>query len=374
MILVSGERRLKAMILLHTSGRSFKHIEMPVPMGEIPFLAFESLSAEEALEVELEENIKRVDLPWQERVKAVEKLHKLKTSQNPEWTKKDTVELINPADKTVTRTVTHSIALAQHLNNPVIAKAKNEREAVKLLRKELENDFRTALAKMGPEKSSHTLIHSEVQFALADLADESFDVILTDPPYGIDAQNFDAEMILTHDYDDDWESVMLLLSNCVEEFYRVAKPKAHLYLFCAVERFYAIKELCEEAGWEVWKRPFIWVKDTGHTAKIDYGPSYNYECILFANKGAKLVTQKASDVILGIPTVKEKKHAAEKPVDLYVNLLRRSVVAGDDAVLDAFCGSGVIFAAANRLGLTATGIDGNAVSIGISQERLNSKD
>lgn len=372
-LLVSGERRLRAMKALHENGDSFTYIGEPVPPGMIPYVAFEDLSSREALEVELEENIIRQDISWQERAQAVARLHKMKVEDDPSWTKKDTIDLINPTNKNVSHTVTQSLALAQHLDNPKVASAKTEREAYKILRRELENSFRAKLAELGPEESSHTLLQGDCLTIMQTLPDETFDVILTDPPYGIDAQNFDAEMVTTHDYTDDWTTVRQVLRAFASESWRLAKPQAHLYVFCAYERSFELAEILRMARWDVWKRPFIWVKDMGHTPKIDYGPSYHYECILFANKGKRLVTAKASDICV-FPTVKDKPHAAQKPVELYANLLARSVLRGVDKVLDPFCGSGTIFPAANRLGLTATGIELDPATIGIAMERLNSKE
>jgi DNA modification methylase len=61
--------------------------------------------------------------------------------------------------------------------------------------------------------------------------------------------------------------------------------------------------------------------------------------------------------------------AAQKPVDLYRDFLMRSCRAGD-SVLDPFCGSGTIFAAAHGLKVKATGIEVDRIAYGISVMRL----
>jgi len=63
-----------------------------------------------------------------------------------------------------------------------------------------------------------------------------------------------------------------------------------------------------------------------------------------------------------------RRHAAEKPVDLYEDLLLRSAKPGN-RVLDPCCGAGPIFPAANRLSLYATGIelDPNLGNISLSR-------
>lgn len=106
-------------------------------------------------------------------------------------------------------------------------------------------------------------------------------------------------------------------------------------------------------------------------AKPEYGPRYTYETIMFASKGGKKVTGVYPDV-LSHKTVLQPRHAAEKPVAVYMDLLQRSILPGDH-VLDPFMGSGVIFPAANALKIRATGIELNDVAYGTAIQRLEEK-
>jgi DNA modification methylase len=56
-------------------------------------------------------------------------------------------------------------------------------------------------------------------------------------------------------------------------------------------------------------------------------------------------------------------------VELYINLLKRSVKPGD-SVLDCFAGTGTIFPAAHSLQCLATGIEADPNYYGISLKRL----
>jgi len=62
-------------------------------------------------------------------------------------------------------------------------------------------------------------------------------------------------------------------------------------------------------------------------------------------------------------------HPANKPVELYSNLLQRSAFPGD-RVIDLFCGSGPIFPAASEHNCLATGIELNPKYHAIAHERL----
>jgi DNA modification methylase len=99
-----------------------------------------------------------------------------------------------------------------------------------------------------------------------------------------------------------------------------------------------------------------------------HGPRRNYECVLYALRGDKRVNFVANDVI-PIPSERGSKTAARKPVELYVELLRRSVLPGN-RVLDPCCGSGPVFEAAERLECVATGIEINEALVGVCSQRL----
>jgi len=73
--------------------------------------------------------------------------------------------------------------------------------------------------------------------------------------------------------------------------------------------------------------------------------------------------------LFAYPPDKNLGHAAQKPVALYEDLLRRSCRPGD-SVLDPFMGSGPIFAAAHPLKISATGIEMDTASFGIAVKRI----
>jgi site-specific DNA-methyltransferase (adenine-specific) len=62
-------------------------------------------------------------------------------------------------------------------------------------------------------------------------------------------------------------------------------------------------------------------------------------------------------------------HGAQKPVELFRNLLARSCRPGD-TVLDPFAGSGTIFPAAHDLKVLATGIEMEPQYYGMCVKRI----
>jgi site-specific DNA-methyltransferase (adenine-specific) len=206
------------------------------------------------------------------------------------------------------------------------------------------------------------------------MAPESFDVILTDPPYGIDAQDFgDAGGRLvaqTHEYDDvggeTWEALM---QGFAVQSFRVAKKEAHAYVCCDIDMYHWLKRTMEGAGWYVHRTPLINYKLDGSRVPLpENGPQRKWEMVLYAIKGWKKVTRIYPDVIETRGDA-NLAHGAQKPVALYENLLKRSIRPGD-TVLDPFAGTGTIFPAAHSVLCKATGIEIDDVYAGIAAARL----
>ncbi len=390
LVLVAGERRLRAMEQLWIMNEPVRHNGVIHPPYHVPYATLGELSETDAEEAELDENLKRRDLTWQEQSAAIARLHALRLKQaallGESHSVADTMtELPSSTSVPGLSTSRHddvrkSILLADHLSNPDVAKSKSVKEAFKILQKQEAQKTHAELAeRVGKNFNSsvHKLINTDCLEWLAQCPDNSFDVILTDPPYGMDAQNFgdgagtmgNAE----HHYDDSQDSWITMMAQLCPLLYRVSKPQAHAYIFCDFDRFHHLKQEMQKAGWYVFRTPLVNYKPrSGRIPLPEHGPKRQYELILYAIKGRKPVTAIYSDVI---STVLEENltHGAQKPVELYVDLLRRSVKPGD-SVLDAFAGTGTIFPAAHQLKCRATGLEQSLEYYGIAIKRLNSVD
>jgi len=367
--LVAGERRLRA---IQTLSEPYRCGPETIQPDEVPYLLLTDLEELRAREIELEENIRRLDLSWKERVQAISELHALRTAQDPSHTLADTAREITPegSEINVTQGVKRRLILAEHLDDPEIQKAKTEKEALKVLKRKLEGQLRTAYHDLVPKEKSSKFAVQEIDAVegLRKLPAASVDIILTDPPYGIHAGQIDARLANPHPYSDAPAKVRDLLARIIPLLSRVSKPKAHAYLFCDIRHFGFLSKLFKENDWFPWPVPLIWVKDQGHIPMPNHGPRRNYECILFANRGMKPTRELRGDVLV-YPTVKNKEMPAQKPVELFEDLLQRSALL-DELVLDPFCGTGTIFAAAYRQGLRAIGFDNDPSMVGLSKMRI----
>lgn len=410
-ILVSGERRIKSISDIFALGGSFIYngTRFTADAGLVPFTDIGQLDRLAAEEAELDENFRRRDLTWQEHAAAVKRLHELRAAQKAASTDAILADpAADPIEKLLATTTTpqqsvadtalevygashgdygaktkRELLVAQHLSNPEVAKAKDIREAEKIIKRE-ETRRETAMlaAAMGTKavEDTFTILNTDCIAWMADPANHGqFDVILTDAPYGMGAQDFgDGGGKMTgidHQYDDSFESWMKLMTGLgggkcgwCELSYAIAKPEAHAYVFCDIENFPLLKDWMIAAGWDVFRTPLIAYKlNSGRVPRPDHGPRRQYETILFAIKGGKKVTGIFSDVI---PCEGDENmgHGAQKPVALFENLLRRSVKPGD-RVIDTFAGSGPLVEAAARLNVYSTLLEAVPAYYGMCLQR-----
>ncbi len=382
--LVAGERRIRALAL--TEGKRFKYGSEEYSYPRIPVHLIPSDDPKLLYEIELEENLRRVNLNPMEEANAIAKLHQLKVEENPKQTAKDTAQELakienkpkaTGADETRTA---NSILVDSFKNDPEVQKAAkiSLNRAAKVARKKMEIDLVKGLQALEDSKEEKTpqtnsmfkIIPGDAISILKDYPSKSFNVLCFDPPYGVNADKFgEAAMDLGHQYKDDWDYAYNLVVEILTHSQRVMDEVHSVLMFCSYDKYEEWKNLYKAYGYNVWPRPIIWSKgQQAHAPLPDYGPRYSYECVLYAMKGKKKINRLINDVI-NIPAVRDKIHAAEKPVELFSELLT-FVASPGDRVLDPCTGSGNIFLAAVNKEIYVTGIELNSDYYAIAKEKI----
>lgn len=392
LFLVAGERRLRAAQEAFDLGRPLRHAGETLPLGEVPVVDLGDLDPVDAFEAELEENIRRTDLSMIENAQATAKLLELRSAQARRdgreapkaidiaseiagITKPDSRETWKDAAAAQTK-VRDQLIVARHAADPEVRKATSLKEAVKIIKKKEDAKQNAALAIAHGavfKSSSHQLFNEDCLAWMATAAYQQFNLIITDPPYGINAHEFNDSGVgsdaAAHFYDDSPESWSALMKVLPGALASVATVDAHAYLFCDFDRFPELRLRMSEAGWIVHRTPIIWHNPDGFRAPWpEHGPQRKYELILYARRGERKVNKLLGDVIecrkdsaLG--------HPAQKPVALIENLLARSARPGD-RVLDPFAGSGATIEACNNHKLACTAIEKDVAAYGIALKRL----
>ena len=342
--LIDGERRLTAAKRLKWS-----HVA-----------AIERDASPEEMEaLEIITTIEREAFAWQEEVRSKARLHELMCSLFGRstadlkipggWTIDQTAKVLGQHKATLSR----ELQLARALDTvPELTEKTSKSSALKYLKRSGDFALREELAK-GMSAEPNWTVHEGhcVEVMKAQLADESVDLILTDPPFGI----LDDNDMSWRDwrqggsvYKDGAALYVELMHAFAKEAYRVLKPGRHLYVFCGWEWIVPLKGWLTEAGFVCPGPPAVWhrrgrVKYT-HMDRF----ATDYYSIVFAAKpyeDAKQfkwqeMSRFQNACILGIdPVMVSRAHPAEAPVELFDLFVRLSSVPGE-LVLDAFCGSG----------------------------------
>lgn len=379
--LVAGERRLRAVKDIHELGGSFRHDDQEVPSGQIPYIYLGELDPLEAAEAELSENIHREDLTWQERATAHARLNELRTAQaelrgeEPPKVADIALEVRGSAEGVNQEKTRRELIVAEHLDNPEVSEAKTVDEAFKVLRRiEATEKNRELGVQVGKTFTSavHQVLNTDSLEWMKEAETGQFDCILTDPPYGMGADEFGdsgGKAAGAHGYADDRDALLLTMITLAPESYRLAKEQAHLYCFCDIDYFTWMKDIFIDSGWWVHRTPLIWYKRTAARMPWpEHGPQRKYEVILYAVKGKRPTLKIAPDVLDFLPD-ENLGHSAQKPVALFQELLSRTCLPGN-SVLDPFCGTGPIFPAAHELKCRAVGLEEDLGPYGIAVKRI----
>ena len=115
LLLIAGERRLASALALD--------------MQFVPVRLFSTLTVLEQSIIELEENLKRSDLPWRDEATAVAKLHHIYCEGNVQWTQAKTAEALS-IDQTWLGKI---LRVAKDIDSPKIATASGMTSAYNLL-------------------------------------------------------------------------------------------------------------------------------------------------------------------------------------------------------------------------------------------------
>lgn len=371
-ILVAGGRRLTVIDQIQANDGIFSCDGQVVTPGEVPVIFIdELLPADELFEAELDENLRREELPWPDVSRALSDLHKLRKSENPKQTMVETATEVATRAGAKSQPATFerlrkAVVIAEHLDNPKIAAARNSTEAYNLILKSEEEKLRSILTrrqqKLAPNTSPLLEVrHGDCLSILPKLEAGTTDLILTDPPYGIDASGggFRSRTIHHHNYSDTVESARELALAILTEGFRICKPRANLFMFSDIKHWEWLQQVSAQVGWVPWRTPIIWQKSEseGLAPWGSHGFRRTYEVLFYATKGQRgLITSPVDILTYKRVSRHERIHAAEKPVELLRCLIDCSTLPNDN-VLDPCCGSGSTLVAARESNRRALGIE-----------------
>lgn len=327
-------------------------------------------------EIELEENIQRENLTYQEEVLAKERLHSIKQQRKPGHTMEDTAAQLGETKGLISQ----DIELAYFIKfSPEVSKARNKTEAKKIVKRIKDTAARaklleeslakeTAKESIGENKAtlvdtlgarikklSQRVLHGLFEERIKEVDDNSVDVVIFDPPWGVDYDTVSLDDGSKQMFEDKKDVILEQLPQWLEVLYAKLRNDSHIYLFFGIINYEFIYRSLEAAGFRTNGMPLFWHKQGSHrTRNPEVWPGRCYEAIAYARKGNKALTrQGAPDVISTPPPTGKMKasHPSAKHPAIYLDLLTRSCLPGD-MVLDPMCGSGMFGVACEQLALT----------------------
>jgi ParB family chromosome partitioning protein len=337
--LLAGGRRLTAMLMLGWT--------------DIPYETVDSRDEIRNKEIELEENLQRSDLTWQEEQAAIAEIHNIKMKNDPNWTADKTADLIGKSRRTVFNAMELTRAINKHedVRSADTAHGAIMRlERIKQLerRKEAVSIAETA-ARLGlrvessnePAKPRFNVdtFHQDVLEALDLQEDESIDTIFTDPPYGVGIESILGTVNCNDKADETAEFLALLYP----ELYRILKPDHWFIMFWPTRTLSECYHLLDHAGFNYDPVPWIWYKPNKLIAKLanpQCDVNIQYETLIFARKGnAQWVERPADNVLIYNMPDRNRLHPLQKPVELWQEVLRYTTLPGE-ATFEPCSGSG----------------------------------
>jgi len=213
-------------------------------------------------------------------------------------------------------------------------------------------------------KGKGIIYYADSRDVLPMLDEHSIDLIVTDPPYGLDmfrgGKETSGQRLAEHQgtmYDDEPGKIMDMLDQVFMHCARLLKPDGHAYVFFHMTRYETIYLMLRKHFGHCDEVPIIWIKNTPGIGDPNQAWTYAYEPCFWVNRGRSLMKPQAFNY-LKYDTVSKKIHATQKPVPLLRHLIQASSVPGE-VVLDPFAGSGSTLVAASQLGCRFVGIEQN---------------
>jgi len=374
-LLIAGGRRLTAAGLAGISA-------IPVRIYD------RDLAEDELRAIELEENIQRKDLSWQEKVKLQKEINDLriqihgeKTSTSPDapgWSMRDTAKLLGHSVGKVSGDIKLARAV-EELTDIDWDLCKTQSEATKMLNRLEETMIKRELSKRAEKTRATGSLKARQQqlidcYVLGDffekakkLKPETFNFAEVDPPYAVNLQKIakhGSKIIYHGNHADDYneiaaESYQAFLATTLEHCYRLLAPDSWMIFWFANEPWQELvyDEICR-AGFQTTRRAAVWTKSNGRCSSPNNRLASAYESFYWCWKGKPTLAKRGHiDVFRFDPeNVKQKIHPTERPRALIKEIL--SIFAWPNArVLVPFAGSGNTLRAAYDLEMHPIGYD-----------------
>lgn len=357
-VLVAGERRL-------TACRSLGWTHISVQYAE-------DLDPIQLHLIELEENVKRKNLSWQDECLAVATYHELQRQVSPEWGQDQTAEALGVSQQSISQ----KLVVAKELSsgNTRIAEAPKFSTAVSITERHAQRKRDSVIAEIMDEPQLQKvapLLNVDFLKWAKTYDGQKFNFIHCDFPYGVNADEHHQGSASNHGgYSDSFEVYDSLMAGLAGAMDSVIADSAHVMFWFSMDYYEYTRVALAGMGWRVNPFPLVWHKsdNTGIIPDAKRGPRRIYETAFIGARGDRFIVQPISNVCAH-PVVKTI-HMSEKPVGMLKHFFRMFV---DEHTigLDPTCGSANAIKAMAQSGAhSCLGIERDTEFFNLAKERF----
>jgi ParB/RepB/Spo0J family partition protein len=380
-ILVAGGRRYGAAMMAGWS--------------TIEIFAREEMSEIQHRVIELNENLKRKEMTWQEVSDAKREIFELRRLLNPTITQAEVARELQESPATFSRDVAAAEAMER---DPSVRSAASRKGALRIAK--LTDEFKarkernatTPSFKSDAEELEENIVTADAREWLAARPPRSADLCFTDPPFGMDywkaghKKTGEANEGMSS-YDDSPEEAIRLITDIVPLMVRATRETGWIISFMGHDFFADYEQLFRDccATHAAYRKqgtsmclgakvpgecnflvpeliPWIWYRPNSRNNPryADLHAKNMYEKILVVNMGKGRLNGRYENILVHDADYGEERiHANQKPLPLAQDIVQRVTIIGD-TVIDPCFGSGRLLTGAASKGRRVAGCDLNA--------------
>lgn len=212
------------------------------------------------------------------------------------------------------------------------------------------------------------LLQGDCLELMKSIPDGSVDMVLTDPPYGMEYQSnrrTATEKFAKISNDDG----LSWLNEFADECYRVMRNDSAAYVFCSWHKVDVFKVSFERIF--KLKNIVVWVKNNHGSGDLKGAYAPKHEFVLYMHKGRSLFRSgRTPDVIMADKVSGARMvHPTEKPIALLEQFIGNNSDE-QNTILDPFMGSGTTGVAAKNLNRNFIGIELDETYFNIAKDRI----
>jgi site-specific DNA-methyltransferase (adenine-specific) len=217
------------------------------------------------------------------------------------------------------------------------------------------------------------LLNNDCLKVMKEMPDSCIDAVITDPPY----MSFNKTLFRkdkTHEYNFPLanETNYQMIADFIKESYRILKPNRAIAIFTQFTSVDFFKQEIDK--YFRLKNIIIWVKNNWTAGDTHGAFGRQYEMILYANKGRRIINGKRLTDIWYYDRIAGKKqlHRNQKPLELMKTLIEKCTDE-NDTVFDGFMGSGTTGVACKQMNRDFIGVELDEHYFNVSKERIENE-